>query len=753
MGGAQAPHGHGAMNTIQSAEIRMRRFTVSALFATALTPLIYFKNPLAPFILGKTLFFESAVEIALLLFSLTMLFSWFSDRTGAGACLARAGILMRNPLMLAILAFFASAFLSTIFAANLFHAIWGTVERGGGLWSLSHAAVFLVLSVLLFDRESWHRYMKVSVGVGAAVIFYTWLQRAGITAFPFALTPEELPGGFLGNPAFLGTYLVFVIGFAAFVFSRSSGFWWRAYAAFVMLSAVPTMFLTDVRGPLIGLAAGALFFLLLLGVQGESRSARTVALGALAAILLSAGIFAVTREHDFWRQIRGFRRLATLGAEDTSVKTRLIALGVSSRAFLERPLFGWGPENYNVAYNAHYNPDYARYEEAWFDRAHNIIAEVGVTQGVLGIAGYVFMLGAAAHFLLGRHSGNSFRPQRRILLALLVAYFVQNLFLFDTPSTHVMFFAVLGLILGAHAGRGDGSSAETPRRSRGRDLGVLFASLACIIFASYALYAYHYVPFRQAKLFGSAIQKGIGQEILNAAPGFLEPYNFLQPFLRFKLVEIAGDAGVLRVPEFNPLVARSILALEEVIAKEPQYDPRNYILLGETLNELAADDAVFYRRASEFLERAIPLAPKRQDIYYPLIFSLARGGRAEEAIARGREVVALAPDVAKAHYILSVGLVFAGEAHWDEAEQELLRAEEIGITALRASDMQNIVSLYSLFLARRAAREDGEPAIRIAGRLAELAPDAREAMEEIIRLTRAREWGAVRALLDKRATN
>src|ERR1019366_6418035 len=48
---------------------------------------------------------------------------------------------------------------------------------------------------------------------------------------------------------------------------------------------------------------------------------------------------------------------------------RFPAWEVGFKAFLENPILGWGPENYSVGFNKHYN---ASVGSEWWDRAHNI---------------------------------------------------------------------------------------------------------------------------------------------------------------------------------------------------------------------------------------------------------------------------------------------------------------------------------------------------------------------------------------------
>jgi len=108
--------------------------------------------------------------------------------------------------------------------------------------------------------------------------------------------------------------------------------------------------------------------------------------------------------------------------------------------WLERPLLGWGPENFNVMFQRHFNPvlflpEYG--QEIWFDRAHNIIVDTLVTVGIVGLLAY-FGIFLATLLILWQN----YQKKRTCFWtaaafsSLLAAYFVQNLTVFDKISSY-----------------------------------------------------------------------------------------------------------------------------------------------------------------------------------------------------------------------------------------------------------------------------------------------------------------------------
>jgi len=85
--------------------------------------------------------------------------------------------------------------------------------------------------------------------------------------------------------------------------------------------------------------------------------------------------------------------------------------------------------------------------EQWFDRAHNIIFDILITSGIVGLLAYASIYAASFWTLY-----QSYRLKRQSLYAVLllavglIAYVIQNLFVFDTLPTYLLFLTLLAFI-------------------------------------------------------------------------------------------------------------------------------------------------------------------------------------------------------------------------------------------------------------------------------------------------------------------
>ena len=122
---------------------------------------------------------------------------------------------------------------------------------------------------------------------------------------------------------------------------------------------------------------------------------KKVSASLLIIMVLFSGIFLFTKNLEFWKNIPGFDRLSEFNLQDRTLQTRLLTFSFGWKAThigeegVRKFLIGWGPENFNIAYNKYYDPEFYKYEMSWFDRAHNKLMDVLVMNGILGLGIYL----------------------------------------------------------------------------------------------------------------------------------------------------------------------------------------------------------------------------------------------------------------------------------------------------------------------------------------------------------------------------
>ena len=87
----------------------------------------------------------------------------------------------------------------------------------------------------------------------------------------------------------------------------------------------------------------------------------------------------------FFNSRIGGYRIFDINFSTQTFQTRLLLWGQSLKIFKERPIFGWGPENFSIALEKHYLPQF----EVWYDRAHNVFFDYLTQTGILGLLSYL----------------------------------------------------------------------------------------------------------------------------------------------------------------------------------------------------------------------------------------------------------------------------------------------------------------------------------------------------------------------------
>ena len=444
------------------------------------------------------------------------------------------------------------------------------------------------------------------------------------------------------------------------------------------------IFLSGTRSALVGLVAGAIFALFHLLINRESsRRIKKISLGLLVVLAVFGSIFWFSRSADIWQKVPGLNRLADISLSDQTVQTRLISLGIAKDAVVKKPLLGFGQDNYNVAFYSNFNPEYLQYEETWFDRAHNKLADVAVMNGLLGLLAYLGIF-AAAFLTIRRMKGENYTPV--ILGALFTAYFIGNLFTFDQINSYILFFSILAFI--AYIS----DLSQAPLSNGTFDSKSVKAAIAILIgLAIFSLIKWNFIPYKQMKTFVSAIESGNAETIYKKSDSLLFPYTLIQNTIRYSLLEALSGNNLLTDKRTADLSNKAVKAYEEVAFRH-HYDLQARLNLIQFYNSMAPfGDNEKLAKIQEISGELVILAPRHPVPYYLLATVLAKEGKREQALATIDKAVELNPELGKAYYYK--GIVLSMLADKAEARKNILKALELGMREISETDRNNIIQI------------------------------------------------------------
>ena len=231
------------------------------------------------------------------------------------------------------------------------------------------------------------------------------------------------------------------------------------YSAIIILQ-VTMLYFTASRGPIIGFVGGAILASILIAIfEKERPKVRKIAIVFLAALLLMIGSFMAFRDSNFVKNSLVLRRFSDITIGEKTTRSRFMVWNMALQGFKEKPVLGWGQENFNYVFNKYYNPKMYD-QEQWFDRTHNVFLDWLIAGGILGILSYLLMFFVVVFSLWRKNGGNFSVIEKSILTGMLAGYFFQNLLVFDNITSYILFFSVMAYVHSRKASNIAGESAR-----------------------------------------------------------------------------------------------------------------------------------------------------------------------------------------------------------------------------------------------------------------------------------------------------
>lgn len=562
-----------------------------------------------------------------------------------------------TPISLAFLVFLLSFALSTFVGVDWYHSFWDNHERMLGLFTILHyAAYYFIASALFRNWMDWKWAFRFFLIAGSIVMFIGVLQKGN----PQLLLNQgsDRVASTLGNAIYVGGYGLFLFFAAVLLAVREKNFVWRFVEWTLGLLAIAGIFLSGTRGSILGLGVGAIAAAVGYAMMVPNRRIRfkfKIIVAFLIAGLLVAYVY---RPQIARMNIPGLSRLFGTSFSFSDLNTRYIAWSIAIQSWKERPVFGWGPNNYFYAFNQHYNPRSLElgYGETWFDNAHNILLNTLAVQGLVGLLSYlaIFAVAGAVAARAGRR-GQIDMHAAVLGVAFLAAHLVQNIFVFENPTSYLYFvfwLAFLNRIASSAyftASELDRPSVWTQKIPDLSDRTAGFGAIGTIAAACLAMiFIFEVQPARA----NSKTLDAMSQLVSDPAAGFLavkDALDFESPHIDDIRSDLAREsiAFVNRVytrlgrENSNEILAVITEALEKNLLLHPR-DIRLYMMLAQIgqLQSMVNNDGRYLSGAERYLEASLAYSPRRQLLLYMLATVKAQLNKKDEAIRIMEQTIA-----------------------------------------------------------------------------------------------------------------
>ncbi len=390
------------------------------------------------FELNKVVLFRLLVEILLIFWIVKIVISkQFSLNIGR-----------RNLLIIAFL--FCAYIITIFFAVDRPTGFWGTYNRQAGLLTYLHYfALFLIFIDTVKSRHQAERIIA-SIVIGSFIVslygILEWFGLDYLSWYRFGVhSPFTRIMSTIGQPVFLGNYLVLTIFLAVYKFIKSKHFYHKMLLFVVFAFQLTALTFTYTRGAWIAFAAGAI----LLGIAGIRKIKSFNALKYILAAILTISIIFGFLIHQKNQGSFIAERLASIADTNFgSFAMRFKIWNISLQAILEKPFFGYGLDNQEYVLASHYEPSWNVLETIndFPDRAHNEILDTALTGGMVLVAADILLLLAVFSQML-RWFKNQKQDNLLFFIPLSIfSYQISLLSSFSVVETNIIFYILLAII-------------------------------------------------------------------------------------------------------------------------------------------------------------------------------------------------------------------------------------------------------------------------------------------------------------------
>jgi O-antigen ligase/tetratricopeptide (TPR) repeat protein len=628
----------------------LRYAVIVGIFAVLFVP-FFIANPLFfPFITGKNFAFRIVVEIVAALWVVLALM----DPTVRPK---------KSLLLYAVTGLITALALSDILGVNPAKSLWSNFERMEGWISFAHFGLyFLVTSSMLQGEKLWRAFWNMQIGASVLMAGYGILQLAGVSVINQGGVRVD---GTFGNATYLAIYMLISFFLTALALAA-----WKPgriaqvfYAIALVLEAL-MIFYSATRGTILG-ALGGLFLaglIFIIGAKGEKKLRLWGAVLA-ATVVIAIGGFYLVRNTALVQNNDVLTRIASISIQQG--QTRFDIWRMALKGIAERPILGWGQENFNYVFNKYYEPSMYG-QEPWFDRAHNEFLDMTIAGGVVSLAFYLALFGLALWYLW---RGSTFSlAERALMTGLIAGYVFHNLFVFDNLVSYILFFSVLAYLASRRTASAQPIGVSTvlpPATAWAGSVTAALALAAAVWFLN--------VP-------GITRANDLIQGIQQHGP------DLTQNFTYFKAATTGGGIGRQEAHEqllqfavqaqdpalaslSTPQLRSDILAYTrdefgKEVAREPD-DARLRVFYGSFLRQIGdvAD-------AGTELAKALALSPAKQSIFFELGALAAQENDAPQTLSWFKQAYDLDPAYDQARFYYAASLIRAKQA--DRAKQILV---------------------------------------------------------------------------------
>ena len=637
-------------------------------------------NMFFPFITGKNFVFRILVELLVLAYVVLALREpKYRPRTSL--------------IMWAMCGFVVWMGFATIFSVDPVKSFWSNFERMDGYITVLHVfALFIISGAVLTAEKWWDRFFNVTITATAIQGIYALFQLLHLFGFaPSSQSGARIDTSF-GNAIYVAVFMLFGMFITLYMLTRERRYVWMQslYGIALVLQGV-ALYYSQTRGALLGVVLGLIVagaYIAWRAKEPEWKMLRTWSIGLLAALVVIGGLFFAVRNSSFIQKSPTLQRIASISLTDKTTLSRFtIWKDMALPGAMEKPIFGWGQENFNFVFNKYYVPSMYD-QEQWFDRTHNEfidwLVSGGIPAGLLYISLFVLAVWALVRSALKV-------PEQAVFLGLLAAYGFSNLTVFHDLMSFACFFLVLAFIHSI-------SWRPLPRymifSKPMSDQGIAIAAPIALVVILGGAWFLNAGGLARAQTLISALQSndpttgvvitpeqhlGYFEQALTDGP--LGKQETVEQLFQFATNSIAPSTSVS--PQTKEAAYNAAYAAGNEMLIERSGDARLELFMSVFLLQFGQND-----EALVHLKKASDLSPQKQQILFQLGSAYLQNNDITDAVTTFKKAFDLDPSYDDARVLYAGALYYAGQ----QAAGDAVLTEKFGTTIV---DNDQLVQVYT----------------------------------------------------------
>src|SRR3989338_2584792 len=606
----------------------------------------------------------------------------------------------KNPVYLPLLilsAFFITLILSTLFSQDPVFSVFGSPQRAGGVLNLLFFFAFACFLALFTDENNWKKLFNALFVAGVLISSLTIVQYFNILKDVFVSFEEGGTPSFLGNSTFLAIYMLFlsILSFTYFLQEKEKKKKMTYGVLFLLFTF--TILVTNARATYLGLLIGFFYFFFFYPVRSKVSSGinpkNLKTLKIIASGLVLFAIIAVI-VFNFFPQISEKNNLLKIAADRLSIKkivtdlagTRFLVWKIALQTIEDKPILGWGPENFYIGFEKYYDPTVPIIKNTWWDRPHNVFLEIAANSGIMSLIFYslfwLVLFCKLQIFKIQRGEGKDIYLAHGIQ-AMFIGYLVALFFNFDSFPTYIISFFFVGYSLFLLS-KNDEKKIVCPPKTNFFKKKFVYIPLLMILIS--------FIWFLNIKPLYINEKINYGQNLINAkrcgkamsiADNVWQNSGILKFYAGIRYADFIKKCADSKSQNGPDYIFTAYKALKISSEAQPKFT-RTWLFLGGFTNALAAKEQnpetqkKMLAEAIGYLKKGLELSPKRQEIIIEMEknYLIAKDYQTIKKMAE--DCLKIDSNYGQCFWYLGIAEIFLGDQ--ENGKKHIQKSQEGGVT-------------------------------------------------------------------------